>query len=124
MTALPLQLHISDCHALGPNIGLLKTHRIELRKEVETRIATVISLSYNFRCEKMRASLKAIICVMQLYFRGNPGQYPEISKCAGLEPVNHVTIQGWIKKYVRLMEGNLEKINLKHHTGGNCCNCN
>jgi hypothetical protein len=46
MTALPLQLHISDCHALGPNIGLLKTHRIELQKEVETRIAaTVISHS-------------------------------------------------------------------------------
>ena len=29
-----------------------------------------------------------------------------------------MTIQGWIKKYVRLMEGNLDKINLKHHTRG------
>jgi transposase-like protein len=64
----------------------------------------------NLGFERMRASPQAITSAMQLYFSGE--SLRNVQKFLQLQgvKVNHMTIYRWIKKYVKLMEGYLEKI--------------
>lgn len=64
----------------------------------------------NLGFERMRASPQAITSAMQLYFSGE--SLRNVQKFLPLQGLNmnYMTIYRWIKKYVKLMEGYLEKI--------------
>lgn len=66
--------------------------------------------SFNLGFEKMRASPQAITGAMQLYFSGE--SLRNVQKFLALQGVriSHVGIYKWIGKYVRLMEGYLDKM--------------
>lgn len=67
----------------------------------------------NLGFERMGASPQAITSAMQLYFTGE--SLRNVQKFLRLQGVNvsHVTIYNWIGKYVKLMEGYLDKITPK-----------
>ncbi len=67
----------------------------------------------NLGFERMAASPQAITSAMQLYFTGE--SLRNVQKFLALQGVNvsHVTIYNWIGKYVKLMEGYLDKITPK-----------
>ena len=64
----------------------------------------------NLGFERMRATPQAITGAMQLYFTGESFRgVRDFLKLQGVN-VSHVTIYGWIRKYVKLMEGYLDKL--------------
>jgi len=67
----------------------------------------------NLGFERMGASPQAITSAMQLYFTGE--SLRNVQKFLTLQGVNvsHVTVYNWIAKYVKLMEGYLDKITPK-----------
>ena len=66
--------------------------------------------SINIGFEKMRATPQIVTSAMQLYFTGESlRNVQKFLKLQGVE-INHVTVLRWIRKYVKLMEGYLEKI--------------
>jgi transposase-like protein len=66
--------------------------------------------SFNIGFEKMRATPQIITTAMQLYFSGESlRNVQRFIKLQGLN-VSHVAVYKWIKKYVDLMQGYLEKI--------------
>ncbi len=69
--------------------------------------------SFNLGFEKMKASPQAITGAMQLYFSGE--SLRNVQKFLALQGVkiSHVGIYKWIGKYVRLMEGYLDKMKPK-----------
>jgi transposase-like protein len=66
--------------------------------------------SFNLGFERMKSSPEVITSAMQLYFSGE--SFRSIKKFLKLKgvKVSHVAIYGWICKYVKLMEGYLDKI--------------
>ena len=64
----------------------------------------------NVGFERMRATPRAITSAMQLYFSGE--SLRNTQKFLGLQgvQVSHVAVLKWIRKYVALMQGYLEKI--------------
>jgi putative transposase len=66
--------------------------------------------SINLGFEKMKATPQIVTSAMQLYFTGE--SLRNVQKFLSLQgvKVNHVTVLRWIRKYVKLMEGYLEKI--------------
>jgi transposase-like protein len=66
--------------------------------------------SINIGFEKMRATPQIVTSAMQLYFTGESlRNVQKFLKLQGVE-INHVTVLRWIRKYVKLMEGYLEKM--------------
>jgi transposase-like protein len=71
------------------------------------------TFSFNVGFEGMRASPQIITTAMQLYFSGESlRNVQRFVKLQGLQ-VSHVTVYKWINKYVKLMQGYLEKITPK-----------
>ena len=66
--------------------------------------------SYNIGFEGMRATPQMITTAMQLYFSGE--SLRNVQAFLKLQGVNmsHVAVYRWIKRYVRLMDGYLQKI--------------
>jgi transposase-like protein len=64
----------------------------------------------NLGFEKMKATPKIVTGAMQLYFTG--GSYRNVQKFLKLQGVNvsHVSVYEWIGKYVKLMQGYLDKL--------------
>lgn len=64
----------------------------------------------NLGFERMQATPQAITSAMQLYFTGE--SYRNVQKFMRLQgvQVSHVAIYTWVRKYVRLMEGYLDKL--------------
>jgi putative transposase len=66
--------------------------------------------SINLGFERMKATPQIVASAMQLYFTGESlRNVQKFLKLQGVE-INHVTILRWIRKYVKLMEGYLEKM--------------
>lgn len=66
--------------------------------------------SFNIGFEKMHASPQIITTAMQLYFSGESlRNVQKFVKLQGLQ-ISHVSVYNWIKKYVVLMHGYLEKV--------------
>jgi putative transposase len=66
--------------------------------------------SINLGFEKMKATPQIVTSAMQLYFTGESlRNVQKFLRLQGVE-INHVTILRWIRKYVKLMEGYLQKI--------------
>lgn len=66
--------------------------------------------SFNIGFEKMHATPQIITTAMQLYFTGESlRNVQKFIKLQGLE-VSHVAVLKWIRKYVKLMDGYLEKL--------------
>jgi transposase-like protein len=66
--------------------------------------------SFNVGFEKMHASPQIITTAMQLYFTGESlRNVQKFIHLQGLQ-ISHVAVYKWIKKYVALMDGYLEKI--------------
>lgn len=66
--------------------------------------------SFNIGFERMHATPQIITTAMQLYFTGESlRNVQRFIKLQGLE-ISHVAVYNWIKKYVGLMQGYLEKI--------------
>jgi putative transposase len=65
----------------------------------------------NLGFERMHASPQAITSAMQLYFTGE--SLRNVQKFLRLQGVNvsHVCVLKWIRKYVKLMDGYLDKLN-------------
>ncbi len=68
------------------------------------------TFSVNIGFERMRASPQAITSAMQLYFTGE--SFRNVQKFLRLQGVNvsHVSVMNWIRKYVGLMQGYLDKL--------------
>ena len=68
--------------------------------------------SFNIGFEKMRAPADAITSAMQLYFTGE--SFRNVMRFLELRGVHvsHVAVYKWIRKYVALMQGYVEKIKL------------
>ena len=64
----------------------------------------------NLGFERMQATPEAITGAMQLYFTGE--SYRNVQKFLRLQgvEVSHVAVYTWVRKYVRLMEGYLDKL--------------
>lgn len=66
--------------------------------------------SFNIGFEKMHASPQIITTAMQLYFTGESlRNVQKFIQLQGLK-MSHVAVYKWIKKYVKLMDGYLDKI--------------
>jgi transposase-like protein len=66
--------------------------------------------SINIGFEKMRATPQVVTSAMQLYFTGESlRNVQKFLKLQGIT-INHVTVLRWIRKYVKLMGGYLEKM--------------
>ncbi len=68
------------------------------------------TFSVNLGFEGMRASPQAITSAMQLYFTGE--SFRNVQKFLRLQGVNvsHVAVYSWVRKYVHLMEGYLDRL--------------
>ena len=64
----------------------------------------------NLGFEGMRATPEAITASMNLYFNGEPTRHVADSMRLFGVRTTHVTVQNWIKKYIRLMDSYLESI--------------
>lgn len=66
--------------------------------------------SFNIGFERMHATPQIITTAMQLYFTGE--SFRNVQKFIALQglSITHQTVYNWIKRYVALMEGYLEKI--------------
>jgi transposase-like protein len=64
----------------------------------------------NLGFDKMKATPQAITGAMQLYFTGE--SFRNVQKFLRLQGVNvsHVAVHAWVKKYVGLMQGYLDKL--------------
>jgi transposase-like protein len=88
--------------------GVRKTKGGEIQRLICGDCRRTFSLNLGF--ERMRASPQAITQAMQLYFTGE--SLRNVQKFLRLQGVNisHQTVWNWIQKYVKLMEGYLDKM--------------